>query len=372
MKSKISEKRGVVTIPADPAYFEQSALNQLEHCLALPESCLAVGFPDLHPGKGIPVGATLMTKGRLYPSLIGGDIGCGMSFWQTNYKVRKLKLDAMVRRLSKLEEGGPNPNDAQYPYASSLGSVGGGNHFVELQQVEHLYDAERAVQLGIHRELLNVLIHSGSRGYGEEVLRSHVDVHAARGVDSESDEARAYMQQHDAAVAWAALNRQRLAERVGAAMNTSMALVSDVPHNLIERKLVDGDGYWLHRKGAAAADRGVVAIAGSRGAFSYLVEPLDACADSAWSISHGAGRKWNRSDSLSRMRHRFRKEQLVQTDLGGRVICSNKQLLFEEAPPVYKNIDVVVRHLEQAGLIRVIASLRPVLTYKTSIERRSK
>lgn len=372
MKSNISERKGVVTIPAESAYFEQSALNQLEQCSALPGSCYAVGFPDLHPGKGIPVGATLVTQGRIYPSLIGGDIGCGMSFWQTDYKLRKFKADVVVRRFAAFEQTELHLLDAGLPFAASLGSVGGGNHFVELQRIERVYDQSRANELGLCERKLQLLLHSGSRGYGEQILRAHVDVHAARGLDAESTVASAYMQQHDAAVDWAALNRKRLAQRVGELMGTSVALVSDVPHNLIESKEVDGEPLWLHRKGAAVADRGPLVIAGSRGTFSYLVEPLLDCADAAWSLSHGAGRKWNRTESLARMRQRFRKEQLVQTALGGRVICTQKQLLFEEAPPVYKDIDVVVQHLVAAGLIRVIASLRPLLTYKTSTERRSK
>ena len=105
-------------------------------------------------------------------------------------------------------------------------------------------------------------------------------------------------------------------------------------------------------------------IPGSRGSLSYLVKPLGEGESRAWSLAHGAGRKWARSEARLRMRERFGKEQLVQTSLGSRVICGERDLLYEEAPAAYKNIEAVVQDLVDAGLVSVIATFRPLLTYK--------
>jgi release factor H-coupled RctB family protein len=132
----------------------------------------------------------------------------------------------------------------------------------------------------------------------------------------------------------------------------------------------EGEACWLHRKGAAPAHGRLAIIPGSRGTLSYLVQPLVSNESHAWSLAHGAGRKWSRSESRQRIRERFRVSELVQTALGGRVICEQRELLYEEAPEAYKNIDRVVQDLVSVGLVSVIATLRPVLTYKTRGTRR--
>lgn len=105
-------------------------------------------------------------------------------------------------------------------------------------------------------------------------------------------------------------------------------------------------------------------IAGSRGAFSYLVEPLGDGVKNLFSLAHGAGRKWKRGDGRKKLADRFSPDKLKRTELGGRVICEDTQLLYDEAPNAYKNIAQVIADLKNAGLAKVIASFRPVLTYK--------
>jgi release factor H-coupled RctB family protein len=105
-------------------------------------------------------------------------------------------------------------------------------------------------------------------------------------------------------------------------------------------------------------------IPGSRGALSYLVLPKDAGDRGAFSLAHGAGRKWSRSESRGRLEKRFSAKDLARTKIGSHVICEDKELLYEEAPEAYKNITVVIDDLVQAGLIEVIAILKPVVTYK--------
>ncbi len=119
-----------------------------------------------------------------------------------------------------------------------------------------------------------------------------------------------------------------------------------------------------------AADSDFVVIPGSRGSLSYLVKPIGNGEGHAWSLAHGAGRKWARSEARLRMRERFSVAELAQTGLGSRVICEERDLLYEEAPAAYKNIEAVVEDLVDTGLVSVIATFRPLLTYKTRKPRR--
>ncbi|MFH1147094.1 MAG: RtcB family protein [Pseudomonadota bacterium] len=96
-----------------------------------------------------------------------------------------------------------------------------------------------------------------------------------------------------------------------------------------------------------------------------LVAPTGDHSRNTWSLAHGAGRKWNRSAGKERLRSRCSADSLLRTDLGGWVICEDKDLLFEEAPLAYKNIDIVINDMVEAGLVSIIATFKPVLTYKT-------
>jgi len=129
---------------------------------------------------------------------------------------------------------------------------------------------------------------------------------------------------------------------------------------------------WLHRKGAAPADVGPVVIPGSRGHFSYLIVPINSEV-SGYSLAHGAGRKWNRGKALQ-MASANKKlaQQLTITELGSRVICENKDLLFEEVPQAYKEIDDIINDLKHFNLIKVVATFRPIITYKTRVIKYSK
>jgi release factor H-coupled RctB family protein len=197
-----------------------------------------------------------------------------------------------------------------------------------------------------------------------------VDEHRAGGVRADSPAGQAYFRGHDLAVRWARANRALLAERFVAALGAEADCVWDGCHNGIARIDDAGQPLWIHRKGAVVAGSDPVMIPGSRGSFSYLMKPLGDAASRAWSLAHGAGRKWSRSAGRSRMRERFGVNELVQTPLGGRVICEQRELLYEEAPAAYKNIEAVIQDLVDAGVASVIATFRPLLTYKTRAVRR--
>lgn len=364
-------------IASSQNWVEGEAVRQLYATADRDGMRLAVGFPDLHPGKGSPVGAAFVTEGVIYPHIIGNDIGCAMGLWKTDLSRHKLKLDRWAEAQFDLElewEGDVHARLAQErleptAYDRAFGTLGAGNHFAELQVVEKVFGAKAFAELDLTRDKLVLLVHSGSRGLGESVLRAHVSEHGADGIEENSATANEYVAAHGHAVRWAKANRQVLAERFVATLGASAEHVLDGCHNSIEQREIDGQTVWLHRKGAAPADQGPMIIPGSRGAFSYLVLPQGDGQESAWSLAHGAGRKYARSESRARTRERFRAPQLTYTPLGGRVVCGNRDLLYEEAPTAYKKIEVVIKDLADAGLISVIATLRPVLTYKTRLSK---
>jgi release factor H-coupled RctB family protein len=360
------------------SWIDGEALRQLYATSKLEGMRLAVGFPDLHPGKGSPVGAAFVTEGLIYPYLIGGDIGCGMALFKTDLVQRDIKLNRWAGLRFDLEhpwEGDVGEVLAAAELESSefdeaLGTIGGGNHFAELQRVEEILDASAFKRFGLGKQQLVVLVHSGSRGLGESVLRVYVDEHQANGSDAESFAAATYLKDHDIAVRWAKANRALIARRFVDAIGAEAECLWDGCHNSITRRESEGDTLWVHRKGAVVTEGDPVVIPGSRGSLSYLVKPTGDGESHAWSLAHGAGRKWARSETRLRMRERFGMHQLTQTPLGGRVICEQRELLYEEAPAAYKNIEDVVQDLVDAGLISVIATFRPLLTYKTRALRR--
>ena len=131
-----------------------------------------------------------------------------------------------------------------------------------------------------------------------------------------------------------------------------------------------GKTYWLHRKGAAPTDSGIALIPGSRGDFSYVVRPLSTGWEHAYSMAHGAGRKWKRSEAKGKLKNRFHVKDLQKTKLGSFVICEDRELLYQEAPQAYKDINVVIDVMINASMIEVIAILRPLVTYKTTRKKK--
>jgi release factor H-coupled RctB family protein len=233
-----------------------------------------------------------------------------------------------------------------------------------LQVIERVENAEAFEKAGLSAEQVNLLVHSGSRGFGEAILREHVEKFRFEGMDSGSPEAAEYLARHDHARHWAEANRALIAARVTDQLGAEGQRRFDVCHNWIEPRVVGGRTCWLHRKGAAPSTCGPLVIPGSRGAFSYLVLPVDASERSCYSLAHGAGRKWARTASRERLEKRFTAKDLTRTELGSHVICEDRELLYEEAPQAYKNITVVIDDLVREGLIQIIALLRPVVTYK--------
>lgn len=367
----------VRVITNERVWLEDAALEQLRITARLPHIREAVGLPDLHPGRGYPVGAAFFSVHHFYPALVGGDIGCGMGLWQTDLRAHVASASKLEKQLGNID--GPLPEGLKedalaqlreiatehlpatfHMLGESLGTIGGGNHFAELQLVDAVYD-EAA---GIDKKRVHLLVHSGSRGLGGAILRAHVEQFGHAGLAADSLAARDYLAQHDAALEYASLNRIWIARRILQAMRAKAQYLLDVSHNhVVPARFCGADGF-LHRKGATPADQGMVMIPGSRGDFSYLVMPLVDCHDALDSLAHGAGRKWARSDCVGRLAHKFKSDELRKTRFGSTVVCSDKELLYEEAPQAYKDVDGVVASLVDAGLVRLIARFKPLLTYK--------
>jgi release factor H-coupled RctB family protein len=352
------------------SWIEGAAVRQLESVAAMPGVKAVAALPDLHPGKYGPVGCSVLAE-HIHPQLVGSDIGCGMGLFQLDIPARKLRLDRLAERLRALE--GPWDGDASSVlaeaglpsalYASALGSVGGGNHFCEVQAVEEIIEPDIAARAGLDRALACVLAHSGSRGLGYAILQRQMEAGAGP-LARESEAGRAYLAEHDDAVRWAVLNRRVIATRAAEAARAELRPIADLGHNLAE----SGPEGVLHRKGAAPADRGLVPLPGSRGALSYLVEPLAGSRpETLASIAHGAGRKYDRASMHGRSgATKSDRERLARNPFGGLVVCEDRELLIEEAPEAYKNVDRVVADLVEFGLARVVATLRPLVTFKTA------
>jgi release factor H-coupled RctB family protein len=234
-----------------------------------------------------------------------------------------------------------------------------------VQSIEDVLEPSEFRKLGLGKDQLVLLVHSGSHGLGESILRAQVDLHAGNGVAVESFAAEEYLRGHDYAMRWARANRELIARRFVAKLDAKVECVWDGCHKSITRREREGESIWLHRKGAVEAEGDFVVIPGSRGSLSYLLKSRGDEAKRAWSLAHGAGRKWGRSEARLRMRKRFSVSELAHTPLGGRVVCEERDLLYEEAPAAYKNIEHVVQELIVTGLVSVIATLRPLFTYKT-------
>src|SRR2546425_4398422 len=150
------------------SWIEGEAVRQLYATAKLEGVRLGVGFPDLHPGKGTPVGAAFVTEGVIYPHLIGGDIGCGMALFKTDLVRRDAKLDRWAALRFDLEHPWdehvgdflPERNLESTEFDSALGTLGGGNHFAELQAVEKVLNAAEFMKLSLGKQQLVVLVHS--------------------------------------------------------------------------------------------------------------------------------------------------------------------------------------------------------------------
>jgi release factor H-coupled RctB family protein len=363
----------ITIIATEKSWIEGTAVHQLEQIHTLDDIINVVGFPDLHAG---PVGIAVTSAGKLYPHLIGSDIGCGMCFCQTDALSRKVNLDKYVQRLTGLDTPYDGASEPFFESAgitprfqSAIGTIGGGNHFAELQKVATIYNEALFNQAGLQKDSLAILVHSGSRTLGRSIIdRFSSENSVPDGVIALSPHGISYRAEHDYALQWGKVNRSLIVRRMLDCLRIDGTIVSDTIHNSVTQEQFTNGNLWVHRKGASPSNKGITVIAGSRGALSYVVKPCDNAEHVNWSLAHGAGRKYRRNEMRDRLHARYSPDALRYTEFGGRVICEDKELLYEEAPQAYKNIEQVISDLQNHGLIDIIASYQPVITFKKGVD----
>jgi release factor H-coupled RctB family protein len=232
--------RAPIHLFASPkAWIEGEATRQLNIVAAMPGVEAVAAMPDLHPGKFGPVGCAILSD-CIHPQLVGSDIGCGMALYGLDIDARKVRSDRLADRLLELEKPGKDVEEViadsglpVSPFDASLGSIGGGNHFCEVQAIEDIIAPDVAARHGLARGQAFVLVHSGSRGLGyailERTLRPGNDPLAPQ-----SETGRAYLAAHDHAVRWARLNRSCIAKRAAEAARADCRLIADLAHNMLE------------------------------------------------------------------------------------------------------------------------------------------
>ncbi len=397
-----------------------------------------VAMPDIHEGYGFPIGGVAAVdakEGVISPGGIGYDINCGVRLLRSNqtatalreqipklvhslareipsgvgrggpHRLKNHDLDRVLRGgaatavemgfghardLQSMESGGrlegADPklvsNHARQRGGDQLGTIGAGNHFVEVDVVADIFDDSEARRLDIQPDQVMILIHTGSRGLGHQVatdflrlMVSSMPRHGIRVPDRElacapfrSNDGQNYFQAMAAAANFAFANRQMITAGIRRVwkheLHEDLDVFYDVAHNVakIERHTIGGSEVELviHRKGATRAFPGQpVLIPGSMGTSSYiLIGQPGAMGQSFGSSCHGAGRVMSRTRArhevvATELRERLQKLGIV-TEAG------SAKGLVEEAPEAYKDVDAVVNVVDRAGIAKKLARLRPL------------
>jgi tRNA-splicing ligase RtcB len=335
-------------------------------------------MPDVHLAENVCVGAVVATRSGLYPDAVGGDIGCGMAAVQldahaglVNRRSAGRILEAFAHavpsnrhrqkqnlppELGELELSTPALKNALERHgAVQLGTLGSGNHFLELQADED--------------GLLWLMVHTGSRGLGPAVRQHHLRETSAVGsalrmLRADTEHGQAYLNDHGVAVRFAEQSRRAILKAAVEALGELLDAKAEwdtlvaCTHNFVRSEIHSGEELWVHRKGAMSASDGEPGIVpGSMGAESFIVTGRGSEA-ALRSSSHGAGRAMSRGVA----RRRITVAKLEREMDGIWFDDGLSKHLLDEAPSAYKPIAVVMR--AQNELTRIERRLKPVLSYK--------
>lgn len=389
MQKVISTERLPIKMWLDE--LEDSAVQQAKNLANLPfafkQVCL---MPDAHSGYGMPIGGVLATKGVIVPNAVGVDIGCGMCAVKTSIRVEEVDVEQFKRIMSSVRQLVPlgfehhkcRQDEALMPqgydldeltvvkryYLNALkqiGSLDGGNHFIELQKSDEGY--------------LWVMIHSGSRNLGKQVADyynklarklnelwcSSVSAKADLAfLPIQTDEARQYYKEMRYCTEFAFANRRLMMERIQTAIreeirHTEFESIINIAHNYAAWEHHFETDVLVHRKGATSAKVGEVGIIpGSQGTKSYIVEGLGN-PESFMSCSHGAGRMMSRSAAIKNLDLETEKRKL---DEQGIIHSVRSRSDLDEASSAYKNIEQVMAY--QQDLVKIKVQLSPVAVIK--------
>ncbi len=425
---------------------QDRSLGQLVNMATLPGiQKYALAMPDIHEGYGFPIGGVAAfdkEEGVISPGGIGYDINCGIRLLCANLTREEilpyleklgqalfneipsgvgqggrfpmkgrdfdLVLEDGAERVKKLgysreddllslesggrlegAEAGLVSEKAKARGRDQLGTLGAGNHFVEVGYVEKIFDAAEAEKMRLAEDQITVLIHTGSRGLGHQVATDYIRVMvrslARYGfslpdrelacVPFSSAEGQDYFAAMKAAANFAWANRQLITYEVREAFaqifsraDLALATVYDVAHNIakLENYEISGKSQevLVHRKGATRAFPGQpVIIPGSMGSASYvLVGQEESLAQSFGTTCHGAGRRLSRTQADKKIDVGALRQELAAKGIV--VVAGTSRGLAEEAPLAYKDIDEVVGVIDEARIAKKIARLRPLAVIK--------
>jgi len=446
----------VFVSPVLVAYlYEDKALEQLSHAAQLPGVVdPVIGMPDIHEGFGLPIGGVMASSadGIISAGAVGMDINCGVRLIRSDLPARDFakpvlrqlmkKIEEFVptgvgkkgrhkgitpqifervvhtgvkgiieqgfgenRDLEYIEEGGflagadlgAVSREAVERGSGQLGTLGGGNHFIELQEVTDIYDRSLAGAFGLFKGQLAVMIHTGSRGFGHQICtdysKSLLEAAEKHKIDLPSKglacapvnsrEGKRYYAAMACAVNFAFANRQIIMHDIIQAFSDvlgesprslGMRIVYDVAHNIAKWEEHRGARLLVHRKGATRAlplghpDNPPVfartghpaLIPGSMGTASYVLVGTPKAKETFFSVNHGAGRTLSRNAAAKSIT----KEQFEESM--GEVLYNSRNYreLVDEAPLAYKDIEEVVETLVTLGFTTKVARLRPLAVIK--------
>jgi tRNA-splicing ligase RtcB len=439
--------------------FRDESISQLINGCTLPGIMkYGIAMPDCHEGYSVPigfVGAIRTSDGIISPGACGFDINCGMKLLKSEYTEKEIKpylnklaieiqkevpsglgkgrqIKLSIEQINKiLEEGLPYliekgygekgdienceekgkmeeadascvSNQAKNRGRDQVGTLGSGNHFMEIQKVSEIFDEKVAEVFGLFKDQIVIMIHTGSRGVGHQVctdyLREFIPLMERKYkisvpdrefacVPFNSPEGQRYFSAMAAAANYAWANRQMITHFVRKAWKSilgekasSLITLYDVAHNIIKKEKYNINGketeVAVHRKGATRAFppghpeipekyRGVgqpVIIPGSMGTASYVLVGTKEAEEAFYSTCHGAGRTMSRNAAIKNLSGR---EIVENLEKGGIIVkCYSIKGIAEEAPQAYKNIDEVVEVVHQAGLAKKVAKLSPLAVIK--------
>ena len=369
---------------------EDGAMEQIKNLSSLPfifkQVCL---MPDTHQGYGMPIGGVAAFKNAISPNCVGIDIGCGMIAVKTDYNgagIEKEKLKKIMEIIRKIIPVGFNHQKEKQEWdgfdeapdikiiqqqlesaRKQLGTLGGGNHFIEIQR-----DEDYCIWL---------MIHSGSRNFGYQIAKEYnkiaqqlcakwySNIPPIKGEDGlafipfDTEEGKKYYRAMNYALRFALENRKRMMmkfkEAITEIINCDFQKDINIHHNYASMEHHFGSNVMIHRKGATSAKIGQLGIIpGSQGTSSYIVEGKGN-PESFESCSHGAGRTMSRKKAREDLD--LKTEQKKLEDMGVIHSIRNPKDL-DEASSAYKDIDVVMR--EQADLVEIKTKLTPLAVIK--------
>ena len=371
---------------------DEKAMEQIENLTTLPflHHHLAI-MPDVHAGMGMPIGGVLACEDAVIPNAVGVDIGCGMCAVKTNWKVSDIPTDILRKEImrgirnqiplgmnhhkqSQDEKYLPQGFDIdkmeivkhrQQAILHEIGTLGGGNHFIELQKDED--------------DTLWIMIHSGSRNLGKLVGDHYNNIaknlnklwHSVVSPDIRlpflprgTKEFGAYWNEMKYCIEFALCNRKLMMQRIEEVISYAIPGIEfepmiNIAHNYAAMEHHFGKDVIVHRKGATLAQEGVIGIIpGSQGTASYIVEGLGN-PDSFNSCSHGAGRVLSRSAAIRTLDMAAEVSQLEAKGIIHAIRCQDD---MQEASGAYKDIDTVIAN--ESDLVKVKTRLLPVAVIK--------